>query len=148
MADRKVSSNDPPRAERIEVITSVQRRRHWTAQEKVRLVEETYLPGQSVSLVARRHELNATQLDTSKNRSHGGFWKHGTRVRALWGSDATTSPARSGSDHRDLCPQAVLVRKPVSQTARFMLWTRLASPIFTLARAKPMVRTTSPIGPF
>ncbi|WP_443192917.1 IS3 family transposase [Methylobacterium sp. NMS14P] len=59
-----VSSNDPPRAERIEVITSVQRRRHWTTQEKVRLVEETYLPGQSVSLVARRHGLNANQLFT------------------------------------------------------------------------------------
>ena len=50
MTDRMVSSNDPPRAERVEVITSVQRRRHWTTQEKVRLVEETYLPGQSVSL--------------------------------------------------------------------------------------------------
>nr|WP_245364984.1 IS3 family transposase [Methylobacterium sp. PvP109] len=59
-----VSSNDPPRAERVEVITSVQRRRHWTTQEKVRLVEETYLPGQSVSLVARRHGLNANQLFT------------------------------------------------------------------------------------
>ncbi|WP_245295966.1 IS3 family transposase [Methylobacterium sp. C1] len=59
-----VSSNDPPRAERVEVITSVQRRRHWTTQENVRLVEETYLPGQSVSLVARRHGLNANQLFT------------------------------------------------------------------------------------
>ncbi|WP_418291960.1 IS3 family transposase [Methylobacterium durans] len=59
-----VSFNDPPRAERVEVITSVQRRRHWTTQEKVRLVEETYLPGQSVSLVARRHGLNANQLFT------------------------------------------------------------------------------------
>lgn len=46
------------------MITSVQRRRHWTTQEKVRLVEETYLPGQSVSLVARRHGLNANQLFT------------------------------------------------------------------------------------
>lgn len=64
MTDRMVSSNDPPRAERVEVITSVQRRRHWTTQEKVRLVEETYLPGQSVSLVARRHGLNANQLFT------------------------------------------------------------------------------------
>ncbi|UIY43249.1 hypothetical protein [Methylobacterium radiotolerans] len=29
-----LSSNDPPRAERVQVITSVQRRRHWTTQEK------------------------------------------------------------------------------------------------------------------
>jgi transposase-like protein len=41
----------PPR---IEVITSVQRRRRWSAAEKVRLVEETIQPGMSVSYVARR----------------------------------------------------------------------------------------------
>ena len=34
-----------PRAERVEVITSVQRRRRWSTEEKVRIVEETYLPG-------------------------------------------------------------------------------------------------------
>src|SRR5579864_4533455 len=36
----------------------------------------------------------------------------------------------------------------VSQSMRRMLVRRLASPIFTLARASPMVRTKSPIGPF
>ena len=41
--------------DRVEVITSVQRRRCWSAEEKVRIVEETYLPGMSVSLVARQH---------------------------------------------------------------------------------------------
>ena len=64
MTDPMVSFNVPPRAERVEVITSVQSRRHWTTQEKVRLVEETYLPGQSVSLVARCHGLNANRLFT------------------------------------------------------------------------------------
>ena len=48
------SYDDAPRAEHVEVITSVQRRR-WTTAEKVRIVEETYLPGNSVSLVARRY---------------------------------------------------------------------------------------------
>jgi transposase len=38
----------------IEIITSVQRRRRWTAAEKVRMVEETFDPGMTVSLVARR----------------------------------------------------------------------------------------------
>jgi transposase-like protein len=33
----------------IEVITSVQRRRRWTAAEKVRMVEETFEPGMTVS---------------------------------------------------------------------------------------------------
>jgi transposase len=36
-----------------EVLSGVQRRRRWTP-EKVRIVEETYLPGMSVSLVARQ----------------------------------------------------------------------------------------------
>jgi len=42
-------------ADRVEIITSVQRRRRWTAAEKVRMVEETFEPGMTVSLVARRH---------------------------------------------------------------------------------------------
>ncbi|MGA8398134.1 MAG: IS3 family transposase [Pseudolabrys sp.] len=41
----------PPR---VEVITSVQRRRRWPTTEKIRLVEETMQPGMSVSYVARR----------------------------------------------------------------------------------------------
>jgi transposase len=41
--------------DRVEIITSVQRRRRWTAPEKVRMVEETFEPGMTVSLVARRH---------------------------------------------------------------------------------------------
>jgi len=39
-------------SDRIEVITSVQRRRRWAASEKVRMVEETLEPGATVSLVA------------------------------------------------------------------------------------------------
>jgi transposase len=58
------SYDDPPRAERVEVITSVQRRRRWTTAEKVQIVEETYLPGNSVSLVGRRHGISANQLFT------------------------------------------------------------------------------------
>ena len=45
----------PRRYERVEVLSGVQRRRRWTPEEKIRMVEETYLPGMSVSLVARQH---------------------------------------------------------------------------------------------
>jgi transposase len=41
----------PPR---VKVITSVQRRRRWSAAEKVCLVEETMQPRMSVAYVARR----------------------------------------------------------------------------------------------
>jgi hypothetical protein len=37
--------------ELVEVITSVQRRWRWSADEKAAVVQETYAPGMSVSLV-------------------------------------------------------------------------------------------------
>src|SRR5262249_22108045 len=51
-------------SDRVEIITSVQRRRRWTAPEKVRMVEETFEPGMTVSLVARRHGVAPNQLFT------------------------------------------------------------------------------------
>jgi transposase len=55
--------SDPvsPSPPRVEVITSVQRRRRWTTAEKVRLVEGRApeaidrQPGMSVSYIARQH---------------------------------------------------------------------------------------------
>ena len=52
------------KSERVEVITSVQRRRRWSAEEKIAIVEETYAPGMSVSVVARRHGVAPNQLFT------------------------------------------------------------------------------------
>ena len=53
---------------RVEVITSVQRRRRWSTTEKVRLVEQTMQPGSSVSLVARRHGISPSLLFRWKRR--------------------------------------------------------------------------------
>jgi transposase len=52
------------RIDRVEVITSVQRRWRWSAEEKARIVQETYAPGMSVSLVARQHEIAPNQVFT------------------------------------------------------------------------------------
>lgn len=60
-------SSDEPRS-RVEVITSVQRRRRWSAAEKVRLVEEAMQPGMSVSFVARRAGIAPSQLFAWKRR--------------------------------------------------------------------------------
>jgi transposase len=62
-------SSDPvtPSA-RVEVITSVQRRRRWSTAEKVRLVEEAMQPGSSVSFVARRYGLSPSLLFSWKRR--------------------------------------------------------------------------------
>ena len=51
-------------SDRVEIITSVQRRRRWTAAQKVQIVEETLQPGATVSEVARRYEVAPNQLFT------------------------------------------------------------------------------------
>ena len=50
--------------DRVEVVTSVQRRRRWSAEEKARMVQETYAPGMSVSVIARQHGIAPNQLFT------------------------------------------------------------------------------------
>ena len=82
-------------SDRVEIITSVQRRRRWTASEKVRIVEETFEPGMTVSLVARRHGVAPNQLFT---------WRRLVAQGALTaaGSGEEVVPA---SDHRALQSQ-------------------------------------------
>ncbi len=46
----------------VEVITTDQRRRRWSVQEKAALVRRTYEPGMSVSLVARQEGVAASLL--------------------------------------------------------------------------------------
>ena len=46
---------------RVEVL-AVQRRRRWTAAEKLEMVRETYEAGMSVSMVARKHGVNPNQI--------------------------------------------------------------------------------------
>ena len=49
--------------DRVEVLTPVQRRRRrWSADEKARIVQETYASGMSVSLVAHQHGIAPNQL--------------------------------------------------------------------------------------
>ena len=47
---------------RLEVITGVGRRRRWTDEEKAWIVAESLEPATSVSAVARRYGLHASQL--------------------------------------------------------------------------------------
>ena len=48
----------------VEVITSVQRRRRWSAADKQQMVAESAMPGRTVSSVARRHGIAPQQLFT------------------------------------------------------------------------------------
>jgi hypothetical protein len=84
---------------RIEVVTSLQRRRRGTASEKVRMVEETFAPGMTVSLVARQHGVapigGARQPDCSRQRRGGGAGV------GLWGVAEPGSRASSAARQED-----------------------------------------------
>ena len=58
---------------RIEVITSVERRRRWSAAEKERLVAATLEPGASVTAIAREAGIQPGQLYGWRRRQlHAG----------------------------------------------------------------------------
>src|SRR6266568_9577081 len=62
---------------RIEVITGQRRRRRWTAQEKARIVAESFEEGANISEVARRHGVARGLLTV---------WRH--KLAAAAGVDA------------------------------------------------------------
>jgi transposase len=56
---------------RVEVITSVQRRRRWSASEKQQLVAASLDPDTSVSAVAREAGIHASQLYSWRRQLRG-----------------------------------------------------------------------------
>jgi transposase len=48
--------------EKIHIITSTERRRRWSPEEKRSIIQETYQPGMSVSLIARKYGIIPSQL--------------------------------------------------------------------------------------
>ncbi len=53
---------------RLEVITGVDRQRRWSDEDKARIVAESLDPATTVSAVARRHGLRASQLFVWRQR--------------------------------------------------------------------------------
>jgi transposase len=53
---------EPELVRRLEVFTGAGRRRRWTAEQKARIVAESYESGETVCAVARRHGLTPQQL--------------------------------------------------------------------------------------
>ena len=80
---------------------AVRRRRLWSAEEKRRIVAETFEPGASVSIVARRHDLNANLLFTWRRRvgsaGAGGAADASTLVPAVITAEPPTMRAPVGS---------------------------------------------------
>jgi transposase len=64
---------------RIELITGEARRRPWTAEEKARILAESFEPGAKVADVARRHGMNRSLLWN---------WRHEARKLGAGGARA------------------------------------------------------------
>lgn len=61
------------RVERVEVLGPVQRRRRYSVDEKLRVLEEAAVPGMTISFVARRHGISPSLLFHWRRRmSEGG----------------------------------------------------------------------------
>ena len=84
---------------RIEVlsVTDTGRRRRWTDDEKVRIVEESHRDGETVAEVARRHEISRSQLyDWRYRYKHGLLGGRGAQFLRLLPAEGGLSGANDG----------------------------------------------------
>lgn len=77
--------------QRIELITGTSRRRYWSTEQKLRIIEESFEPGETVSSVARRNGVAANLLYRWRRlMSEGGVTAVGSDeavVERLWTID-------------------------------------------------------------
>ena len=76
---------NPEPVRRLEVFTGSGRRRAWTAEQKARIVVESYESGETVSAVARRHGLTPQRLfgwrRVAQRRAQDGTDERGSALR-------------------------------------------------------------------
>lgn len=58
-------------SERVEIVTRGERRRSFSAEEKVRPVAETFQPGETVAAVSRRHGICTSLLHRWRRTARG-----------------------------------------------------------------------------
>jgi transposase len=90
---------------RIEVITGQRRRRQWTAEEKARIVAESYEEGANISEVARRHGVVRGLLTAWRHKfaTAAGFQAPGfvpVRIASESGPATADDPDRLASAHK------------------------------------------------
>jgi transposase len=59
-------------ADRVEVFAGIQRRRRYTAEQKMALVQEAMQPGMTISYVARRHGISPSLIFGWRRRMKEG----------------------------------------------------------------------------
>jgi transposase len=57
---------------RVDVLAGVERRRRWSADEKVRIVEETLQPGAKVMEVAQRNQVSRSVVFAGRRMARVG----------------------------------------------------------------------------
>ena len=72
MSEHAYDSPKSTRTERIEVVTSSERRRRWNDADKQRILQETLTPGATVAGVAKRHEIGTGQIYTWRRQALAG----------------------------------------------------------------------------
>ncbi len=70
MVDHIVDASE--RRGRVDIRVGVGRRRRWRAEDKGRIVSESYAPGAVVSEVARRHEITPQHLFAWRKAARAG----------------------------------------------------------------------------
>lgn len=127
------SKPEPEAVRRLEVFTGAGRRRAWTAEQKARIVAESYAEGETVCAVARRHGLTPQQLfgwrRKARRWAEGGA---GASALAFAPVIVEAAPAssptarRGGSLWIEIVLGAATVRIPPgidATTLRTVLWT-------------------------
>ena len=92
---------------RIEVITGRRRRRQWKAEEKARIVAESFEEGANISEVARRHGVVRGLLTVWRHKfaTAAGLQAPGfvpVRIASESGPATADEPDRLSSTHRGL----------------------------------------------
>jgi transposase len=88
---------------RVEVITSVERRRRWSAAEKRRLVAATLEPGASVSAIAREAGVHPSQLWGWRRQMRRTAPVHFTPVRVAEETPSIAAHVGTGTIEIELC---------------------------------------------
>jgi transposase-like protein len=125
--------------ERVETISGRERRRRYSAKEKVRLVEQTRQPGTTVSAVARLHGVSPSLLFHRRRRA-----VEGRHVRAGWqerhrpdvARGARRGAQRGDSGMGEGAPQERQSRRPVHQDDRDELLPAAQVPAISPARQR------------
>jgi transposase len=82
---------------RGEVLTGVERRRRWRYEDKVRIVDESFLSGARVSAVARRNGVAASLVFTWRRQAKLGELGGGAPAPFLLPVELTSHPAAAPS---------------------------------------------------